>query len=1170
MRRMAINWNEGQRHAIEGRDGTMLVSAAAGSGKTAVLVERVIQRLCDEKNPCSIDELLIVTFTRAAAAQMKEKISEALAKKIAENPDNTELKKCRFMMPYANIGTIDSFCINLVRNNFHRLDISPDFGILDNSKISILEETAVMSVIERYHTEKSEEFRYLNELINDNKDDKIIKNLIKDIRRMSRAYEFPDEWLESLYKDYQQDTPVFETSWGKILIQEASDYIDDTLKKIDYCLEEIKKEPVVFDKYYTVFEEDKGFFEKVKTSLLYENWDRIYETALNCEFKKGIRISKYESRLLDYCKLVRSYSLKEKSLLSHFKNFSITEEEFNETRRILAPAIKTLVEAVRDYDSELRRLKDEENAYSFDDTLHFALDLLIEKKGDETVRTEFAKQISENYKEILVDEYQDVSKAQDSIFSALSKNNTNRFMVGDVKQSIYSFRQAMPDVFINLRKGMTPYDGIHYPAREALSSNYRSRKGVTEAVNFVFSQLMSEGAGGVEYDKNEALNPEAKFPESDTPDFNAVLFETDKGVIPQAEYIASYITNAVENGMNITDKSGNFRGATYGDFCILYRSGKCCKTFTDVLEKAGIPYSADNEDAFLSSPEISFIISLLKVIDNPINDIPLTAVLMSPVYGFTPDEMAQLRIDSRRGNIYTCLVRSAKNGNEKASGFFKEIEKLRRVAITLTAGEFTSRIIDETGYRAIVSAMKGGEERLANLNAFIHLAGKYEQTGIKGISAFLRYLDKLGDNDEKSKSRKSDASDSVKLMTIHKSKGLEFPVVFLVNCEKNYNNQDLKENIIISKDCGIGLKLRVDNIRYDTLQHIAAKAAKSAEIASEELRILYVAMTRPKEKLIVLASAKDWSKKLSSYSANSVKGENPTPATVIKINNYAELLLTAFLKHPDAHLLRERAGIETTLHDECEGRAAFEIINPVDAEETQVTEITEEYTYDPEMLDEIKSRLSYEYPFRELNGVAGKQIASKLETEKVNKKFYASSKPAYRSKTGLTAAQKGIATHRFMQYSDYARAKQNVEAELERLVENQLLTQQEADSVDADAIKKFFSSDIADRMIKAQRIYKEYSFTSSLPVWELYPDTDKNKTKNEVIIIEGVVDCAFEEDGKLIILDFKTDKAKNSEELKENYGGQLGTYKKCMARVSGKEVSETIIYSFHLGKEIKL
>ena len=1176
-----MEWNNAQLQAIEGKGGTILVSAAAGSGKTAVLVERILRKLCDESKPVSIEDFLVVTFTKAAAAQMKEKISKALAEKVAENPNNTELRRNLFMLPYANICTIDSFCINLVRDNFHKLNISPDFQILDAGAEKILEEKAMNEIITRFHKDKKDEFRKLNSLINKNEGDNEITGIINKLHTTSEAYVFPQKWLEEIYDTFTDSAPLAESKIGKKIIEDLKCSMDAVKCSIDnflsWLLEERKQGGIIEEitqKYIDVYNDDMSYINKLYYAIESNDWDTICEVLASAKLHNNNIAKKQEGNYIkEKSAAIRTYNTKENSFIAKFPAFYISEEEHKEAVKDIAPSLKLLTEIVIDYGKELMSLKAEENSYSFSDILHFTLDLLVEEKDGEAVKTQFAKEISNNYEEILVDEYQDVNKAQDTVFWALSKDDTNRFLVGDVKQCIYCFRQAMPDIFTSLRKKMCDYDGVNYPARIILNKNYRSRKGVTDTANFIFSQIMSEEAGGVDYNENEYLNAAAQYPEKDKKDsdFEVYLLETESdGLKAQAQFVAKYIKDAVNNKIQISDKNGT-HDACYGDFCILARSAKkCANIFAEVFDEIGIPLIADTENPLLSSPEVTFISSLLRVIDNPLNDIPLVSVLLSPIYGFTTDELAEMRVDNRSGSIYECLVKNSKT-SEKSAHFLAEIEKLRLIAVTQPAGEFVSKIIDETGYRAIVSAMINGEMRVANINAFINLAKTYEKSGVKGISGFIRFIDKLEDSSENlSGASRNISSNSVSIMTIHKSKGLEFPYVFLVNCEKIHNDTDLKKSYIISRKMGIGLKWIKNNTSYPTISFELAKKECKEETYSEELRVLYVALTRAKEKTVVVSSNKDWAKALSEMKKDLSDGSRISSDKIMSMKNYSKYILTALLKHPDAHLLRDMAGLDSSVHLPCDTSAKFELISDFTLEEEAKEEETITYNSDSALISQIDKNLSYVYPYNSLNKILSKRIASDLEDEGFNDTYFASEIPAFKNEGKLTPAQKGTATHRFMQYADYKKASENPEKEKQKLVNDGMLTELEAEAVDSTKIKKFFESNLAKRILNADKVYKEYSFTVSMPVKEIYPDIDEKIAKEDVVIIEGVVDCAFEENGKLVIVDYKTDRANHAGDLKERYSKQLSIYEKSLSKALNIEISEKIIYSFALSEEIKL
>ena len=1167
-----MKWTTDQQKAIDARKGTLLVSAAAGSGKTAVLVERVIRRICDAENPCGVENLLVVTFTNAAAAQMKDKISAAIGKKIAENPTDKRLRRQQMMLPCASICTIDSFCIGLVRENFHALGIAPDFDLLDESKLSVLRSKAVEAVVEELYRNPTENFLKLCDLISDTKDDQKLIDAILKLHSLSQAYPFPEIWLKSLADEFDSPSPAEESPWGRIILNNAIQLVCSCVSDTEYCIRILATEPELEAKYRPTFENDRMMFEELLDTLSECSWDEAIEVCNSISFARMATAPKgYESAVKDMCKTVRdSYKDEAKKLKALF---CINSETHEKDIRELAPIIKELIDSVLKYGEEFTKLKLEENGADFSDTLHLALKLLVEPTENGYIKTPLAVSLSENYAEILVDEYQDVNKAQDMIFSALSKDENNLFMVGDVKQSIYRFRQAMPEIFLARRDGMQEYENENYPAKVTLGKNFRSRSGVTEIVNFIFSSVMSRDAGGLDYDKNEFLEASAPYPEKNGADTEVCLIETDKDnfLKAQAKYVADYIEKAMSDGTAFTEGNAQ-RPAKYKDFCVLLRSVKnSSREFVDELNSRGIPVSCEAGESFLSSPEIMFMISLLKIIDNPIDDIPLTTVLISPIFGFTPDDLAYMRARNRQGSIYHCLVSEADNGNEKVAAFLERTADMRSVASTVRAGELVRRLIEDTGYGAIVGTMRDSSKHRANLNSFIDLANRYEGTGQKGVSGFIRFIDNVTKNgsDIAGANTDSEAADTVKIMTIHKSKGLEFPVCFIASCEKKYSDMSLREDLLIANESGIGIRNSTGRAKFNTLPRLAASIEIKKAEHSEELRVLYVALTRPKERLVILGASEDWGKQLSDIASNIRTEMFVDPFKVINLKNYGECILSALLRHPDAHSLRNAAGIDSSICVPCVTPLKTQIITDY-AEETELIEETETVLPDEEILDEIKKRLGYVYPYSALDGIVAKRIASKLDDEEIGGEYFATRRPSFTGKDKLTPAQRGTATHRFMQFADYEKAKNDVSAELRRLVADGMLTEAEGRVVDVKSISKFFESSLAERILSAEKVYKEYAFTCSLPLYEMESGISKEQAGNEVIIIEGVADCAFVENGKLVIVDFKTDRAQNGQELAEKYKEQLSVYRRCLGEVLDLPVKQTVIYSFRLAESIEI
>ncbi len=1170
-----MKWTTDQQKAIDARKGTLLVSAAAGSGKTAVLVERVIQRICDSENPCGIENLLIVTFTKAAAAQMKEKISAAISKQIALNPSDKRLRRQQLMLPCANICTIDSFCINLVRENFHALGIAPDFCLLDEGKLKILRTQAVTETVSSLYENPSDEFLKLTELISDTRDDQKLIDAILKLDALSQAYPFPKIWLRSLINEFENPKSVEESPWGRILLSRAAQLTESCIGSIDHCISLLETEPELYACYSDTFFADKEMFSHFLEKIKNSSWDKTAESYSGIAFGKMKSAPRgYASSVKDICQSTRSSYKKLVSELE--KQFLISSDDHKADVEFLAPVVRELINAVFTFSEKFSQLKAEENGADFSDTLHLALELLITPSENGYVKTPLAKMLCENYAEILVDEYQDVNLAQDMIFSALSKDENNLFMVGDVKQSIYRFRQAMPEIFLARRDNLSEYETEeeNYPAKVTLGKNFRSRKGVTETVNFIFNAVMSRDSGGLDYDEKERLEAGADYyPEKQGADTEFYLFETEKDdfLTVQARFVADYIEKSIADGMLITDGDKQ-RPIRYKDFSILLRSIKnSSRPFVDELASRGIPVNCEAGGGFISSPEIMFMISLLKIIDNPANDIPLTAAMLSPVFGFTPDDLALIRADCKKGSFYSCVVKSAENGNEKSENFLARLRSMRRLAATVKTGELIRRLIDDTGYGAIVCAMKNSAQRRANLNLFIDQANRYESSGGKGVSGFIGYLDSIiksgGDID--GGASKSEAADAVSIMTIHKSKGLEFPVCFVGACEKTYGDFFNREDLIIASESGIGIKVNNGSAKFDTLTRLAAKTETKCAEHSEELRVLYVALTRPKERLVMLSSCTDSAKTLTSIASKLREGEKADPFTVSEFTSYASCILASLIRHPDAHALRMAAGLDNRMVLPCSMPLKAEIIKNYESAEIVQAEVAAALP-DKRILTEIKKRLGYSYPYSALDGIVAKRIASNPDSDEIKSEFFASRKPAFISKDNLTPAQRGTATHRFMQFANYESASASAESELKRLVADGMLTEAEAGAVDIKSITAFFKSELAKRILAADKLYKEYEFTFGIPIREMYPEIPESVAQNEKIIIEGVADCAFVENGELVIVDYKTDRVSAAEELVEHYSDQLAIYRRCLSEVLGLPVKQTLIYSFRLNQSIEV
>ena len=1164
-----MKWNRGQKQAIEKRNGSLLVSAAAGSGKTAVLVERIIRQIIDEEQ--DIRNFLVVTFTRAAAAQMKGKIAKKINEALKQDSENEALKRAKFNLPFADISTIDSFCIGLVRDNYQdvkvetsdgEVGISADFGILDDAQRKTAKKTAVKNVIDRYYETRTEEIKALSNQLNTRKDNTDLMNCVTELCNKCLAYPSVDRRLEEIRSNYECNHGFKNTFWYELLKENTLEAIEYALNTIEW-IETSIKDPTIREKYLQVLPEDRDFYNGIRQAIMENDTERAGKIYDGFKFsnvkmgKKDFDITE-KNNLLD----IRNSYKGATTLRKNFDWLLESDEVYEGEIRNVKKYINTLLDLVKDYYKEYMQTVNEANAYDYSDILHFAIDLLIDENGK---KTPLAQELSKKYTEILVDEYQDVTLAQDMLFDALS-NGDNRFMVGDVKQSIYLFRNAMPEVFTNLRKQMEPQNKV-----VILDANYRSTKTILDISNFVFSQIMSEKMGGVDYNENEELKHPSRFedyvPKGDKADEPAELHllrqSSEKNKYQRtAEHITNLIQNEIDAKKQVFDNDkGVYRDCEYRDFCILTRNTTNYDIYLTVFENMGIPLSATAKNEFLETPEIRLLVSLLRVIDNPVNDVDLAAVMLSPIYGFTLDELSKMRIEKEKGSFYDAVVNYSKI-DEKTAQFLKNLENLRGLSVTMRADQFIVNLIDDTGYRALNSVLKHPKERLENINRFVNLVKQNENNGYKGLSAFLRFLTNLDTFETENNTR---GENSVILSTIHKSKGLEYPFVYIAETEKKYNEDDSSSSVSFSKEIGVAFKTIENFTKKDNFMRILSGDYIKQSGRSEEIRLLYVAMTRASEKLTMVAcqsAEKDFD--VLNYPVLS-------PDRVSQFNSYAKLLLHTLVKHPDSHSLRERNNIDLDAVLPCDSRLEIFIEQPPQEEEEireeELVETEEEKTVDKALLEKISDCLAYEYPYKKLQKLVGKRIASDLEEKGFNSVFFATSKPGFASDGKISGAQKGIATHRLMQHIDFERARTDLEGELKRLVETGKLSEKEAKAVDKKSVNNFFSSDLAERIANSNKVYREYAFTAGLPAYEIYPEVPDCK---ELVLIEGVVDCAFEEKGEIIIVDFKTDRANSAEELAEHYSEQLTTYKKCLGKVLGKKVNKSVIYSFALEEEIEV
>lgn len=1162
---MATKWTDAQKNAIYSRNGTVLVSAAAGSGKTAVLVERVIQRLTDKEKPTNVENILVVTFTKAAAGEMKERINKSLSELIKNNPSDSFLKRQKMFLPNADICTMDSFCSRLVRENFQSLDISPDFTILSDTEHSLMKNDILTMVLDEIYESNAPENSALLELFSNGRNDRSLQSTILGIYEYAMSSPDPEKWIDDCFDCYFENVTAEKSVWGEYALSRVREMLYYLREKTDRILLDAGEE----DKLgITAHNSTKNFEEQLKNAIsLVENggnWDEI-RSAVN-----SFRLDTF-GRFKSEEKDVRYWEIKDRcdSLKGDFGKISdimcCTAEEFKSDIEYLKPIMFALKNCILKFMRLLLETKRESNSYYFGDVLHMALTLLI-KDGK---RTPVAEELCDNYDEILIDEFQDTNRAQNCLFNAISKNSENLFMVGDVKQSIYRFRQAMPEIFISYKDSFTDYNGKDYPAKISLDCNFRSRKGIVDGINFFFDTLMTRDVGDISYTDGEQLVYAADYSETDNEDVSVHIVRAESGITDEAHYIGSLIDGLIKSGMTV-GKKGEERPLKYSDICILLRGMKDkASEYAGALNGMGIPTYYKKSGGFFDNPEIVIMMSLLSVIDNPVQDVPLMSVMLSPLFPFCEDDLAKMRCDNRSGNVYS-LIKSNYETDEKCRYFIDTLDKLRVLSVTQGIGDLIRRIFEITSFDSVAGAMDNGEKRELNLQMLINYAENYEKNGGRGLTGFLRYVDKLRKigSDFEDANTLSENDNVVRIMSIHKSKGLEFPVVILANSSVGFV-KDNKSKAITDKTMGIGA-LRFDsrtNQEFETQPYVSLKIKNELEELSETMRVLYVALTRAKEKLYIVGSMSNPEKAIREIYSKYYTGNCKNAVALSLCNNFLQWIILCMLQHPSTGKLAGELGILNRHETDTPVKINFKIAEPPVIEITENSEKVKEKA-DKEILGIIKEKVNYKYPYAQLSEISLKYTASGLSHSDVEK-YLASDNPAFMGKDELTPAQKGTVVHKFMEKCDMIKAGESVKEELDRLVAEQCFTQAEANAVNTDKLETFFNSDVFKRIMSAEKFMREKEFTMSVPAYFALNDIPET-AKSEKVIIQGVIDGVIVNKDTAEIIDYKTDKVSTEKELIDRYSQQMRIYKNAVSECFGIEKIKVTLYSFGLSKEISV
>ena len=1175
---MKRNWTEHQLDAITARGGSVIVSAAAGSGKTAVLVERVIRLITDTENGVDADRLLVVTYTRKAAAELKSRLKEALTDCIRKDPSNAFLLRQQSLLSKAHISTVDSFCMSLCKEYFYLLDIDRNIRIADTGELSVMRGDAMRLTLDLLYEKKDPKFHALVETFASARDDSKLENNIYQLYDFLRSHPFPDRWLKEKLSYYTDFNDVADSVWGKIISEytrEAADYLTLLYER---AVDAISLDEKLYDKMFPLFDTYRVFCERLQKAASEQGWNDIRDILLS--FDQG-RLSTPRGYADNPYKIAAASArdLFKDTVKTLQKLYAQEEAMCLYDIERLKDFAEQIFSAVTLFEEHYAMLKKENSVADYADIEHWVLSLILDK--DTAEPTPVAREIGSRFDYIMVDEYQDANEVQDTIFKTVSRNEENLFVVGDVKQSIYGFRQAMPELFLKRKNTAYLYhrERPTFPAKIILEKNFRSDSEVLSAVNYFFTKLMSPAVGDIEYNEEEQLVAGAEYAPQAEPAIEYYVVDKEgvgeeDAAIAEARYIAERIHQMVAEGYPVKDGDG-YRPATFSDFSVLMRNlSSYGAVYREVFELYGLHTHTESSAGFLGAREIMLMTNFLRVINNPALDIELLSVVMSPVFGFDEDDLARIRIGLRKGSLYAAITLDAEQGNQKSRAFLNELKYYRRLSATMPLYRLITVIFERSSFTSIISASDSSGYALNNLRLLLDYARAFEQNTRRGLSSFVNYLDRLMEDgsDLPAAAGESGGDFGVEMMTVHASKGLEFPIVFLANTARKFVS-DSSKAVLLHSRYGYAQKLYDPALSasFNTMPRNALAMEKRRGEMSEELRVLYVAMTRAKQKLIMLATP---SRSAGTYIAGVAKklaGQREiSPFAVRSVSALSDWLTMCALLHPDGEPLREYAGVSVDCDKQADFRLTCGVIDQpfdddVDESDNADTAVTEENSA---VIDELRRHAEYVYPYEGLSGLPVKVAASSLAhrmTEKTYDRHL--DRPAFLQGEKLTSAEKGTALHAFMQYADFAAAREDIKAQLQLLTDEGYLTQAQADSVDIEKARSFIDSELVTRCLNADKVYKEYRFNIRIPANRVDPEIEESLSE-ETVILQGAVDLAFVEDGELVIVDYKTDRVKAPEDLAERYASQLLLYKDAMEECLSLPVKECLIYSIRHSREV--
>ena len=1247
-----MKWTNEQQQAISKNKSNILVAAAAGSGKTAVLVERIINKILNEK--IDIDKLLVVTFTNAAASEMRERILNAIYKKIDETDSDEEIKNLQkqiVLLNKASICTIDSFCLDVVRNNFFEIDISPNFRIADTAEIELLKQEVLEELFEEKYEEQNENFQNLIKTYTSYRDDTPLKDLILKIYSYISSSPYPKKWLEDAVEKFNIQDKNFDfsqTIWGELLIQEIREELVDDIAvlKAQATKLSVEKELILFQK---TIENDIVELQTLLGNL--ESWDKAYSIANSVDFITWPR-NKVDSIEKENAKNIRD-SVKKKFKAKVDKIFVSSSEEAIDDILEMYKTLTKLKNLIFEFDKQFTKKKKDKNIVDFSDVEHYALQILVKEKEDgKHERTDVAKKYMKQFEEVAIDEYQDSNLVQEYILTAVSRGN-NIFMVGDVKQSIYKFRQARPELFLEKYKTYSLDNANEKGLIIQLFKNFRSRENILSFTNTIFENIMSENLGDIEYSEEEYLNLGANWGneenivknEIDIIDFKEIqkveendeeiededIEENLEDIEIEAKFVAKKIKELVDSKYQVYDlKAQKYRDIKYRDIAILLRSTKAkAPIFEKELIEKDVPVYSDMSAEYIDTMEIQTILSLLKIIDNPMQDIPLVTVMRSSIGKFTDNELVEIRLADQYTDFYNAVQKAKLSVNtelkEKIERFLGELDKWREEQEYLSLDELIWKIYEDTGFLNYIGILPNGLLRQENLKMLFERAKQYESASFKGLFNFIRFIEKLHSSSGDLGSAKmiGENEDVVRIMSIHKSKGLEFPIVFLASSSSRFNLMDLNKDILLDQELGLGVKY-IDydmQIKYDTLTKLALRNKEMNSVYSEEMRILYVALTRAKEKLYITGISKDFSKakenmeKMISIYEN--QGENLNkrnsdynkqreklnPILVKKYKSYLDWILMVYYSNfekmkdlTDVNILEKEELLKDLKPDQ---RVEMDLLKLIDQkcrdindEEIKKVEETFSFQYEyksdtlipsktsitaiahknlQEMkLTDINKDVQFDDRFVELEEIdesANDENLKQVSTQK-SITFSVPKFISNEDEEKITASKLGTIMHLCMKNLDFSQEYeiQDIEHLVKSLADKEIITQKEADSVNLKQILGFTKSDVWQEIKEAKEYHKEEPFYINVSASEI-EETESNAN----ILAQGIIDLYYiDKNDKLVLLDYKTDFVKQGEEefLIKRHTPQLLLYKQALEGALGKSVDRIYIYSTVLGRRI--